>query len=148
LGGSRLRSRSHASAKQIFHSRKQERQTNGKSVHRIEHQHNATEVRIIMPKTLLIAVASLMLLASDANASWVLIPGDTTDRNVHGCGSSWGVCAQRRGQPRAAAAAPRAAAVNGNVPKFCYSTKTGKFTHWGPCRVVCLPTGQCVKVAH
>jgi hypothetical protein len=34
------------------------------------------------------------------------------------------------------------------VPKFCYSLRTGKFTHWGECRTVCLPTGQCVKVAH
>jgi hypothetical protein len=37
---------------------------------------------------------------------------------------------------------------NGGVPKFCYSLATGKFTHWGPCRRVLLPTGQYVKVAH
>jgi hypothetical protein len=37
---------------------------------------------------------------------------------------------------------------NGTVPKFCYSLRTGKFTHWGPCRQVRLPTGQWVKVAH
>ena len=36
----------------------------------------------------------------------------------------------------------------GSVPKFCYSLATGKFTHWGPCRRVLLPTGQWVKVAH
>jgi hypothetical protein len=37
---------------------------------------------------------------------------------------------------------------NGSVPRFCYSLRTGKFTHWGECRVVTLPTGQQVKVAH
>ena len=37
---------------------------------------------------------------------------------------------------------------SGTVPRFCYSLRTGKFTHWGPCRVVLLPTGQRVKVAN
>jgi hypothetical protein len=36
------------------------------------------------------------------------------------------------------------------VPRFCYSLRTGQFTHWGPCRVVCNrygPGGYCRKVA-
>ena len=38
--------------------------------------------------------------------------------------------------------------TNGTVPRFCYSLRTGKFTHWGECRVVRLPDGRSVKVAH
>jgi len=34
------------------------------------------------------------------------------------------------------------------VPRFCYSLATGKFTHWGECRMVTLPDGRRVKVAH
>jgi hypothetical protein len=30
-----------------------------------------------------------------ANASWRLVPGDTTDRLFHGCGSSWTICRAR-----------------------------------------------------
>jgi hypothetical protein len=44
--------------------------------------------------------------------------------------------------------APQQVQQNGGVPRFCYSLRTGKFTHWGPCRVVVLPTGQRVKVAN
>ena len=79
-----------------------------------------------------------------ASASWVLIPADTTDRNLHGCGSSWEICHARR----AARNNPTVTRANGSVPRFCYDLKTGKFTHWGECRVVTLPTGQRVKVAH
>ena len=48
-------------------------------------------------KKVLLATAAVMLIvaASPANASWVLIPGDTTDRNIHGCGSSWETCKYR-----------------------------------------------------
>ena len=48
-------------------------------------------------KKVLLATAAVMLIvaASPANASWVLIPGDTNDRNLHGCGSSWGICKYR-----------------------------------------------------
>ena len=38
--------------------------------------------------------------------------------------------------------------TNGTVPRFCYSLRTGKFTHWGECRVVTLPDGRRVKVAN
>jgi hypothetical protein len=37
-----------------------------------------------------------------------------------------------------------------NVRIFCYNRITGKFNHWGPCRVVCNyygPGGTCRKVA-
>ena len=40
---------------------------------------------------------------------------------------------------------------SGTVPRFCYSLRTGKFTHWGECRVVCDhygPGGNCRKVAN
>ena len=49
-------------------------------------------------KKVLLATAAVMLIvaASSANASWVLVPGDTTDRNIHGCGSSWEICKYRR----------------------------------------------------
>ena len=48
-------------------------------------------------KKVLFATAAVMLIvaASSANASWVLRPGDTTDRNLHGCGSSWEICKYR-----------------------------------------------------
>ena len=48
-------------------------------------------------KKVLFATAAVMLIvaAPSANASWVLIPGDTTDRNLHGCGSSWEICKYR-----------------------------------------------------
>ncbi len=37
-----------------------------------------------------------------------------------------------------------------NVRIFCYNRVTGKFNHWGPCRVACNyygPGGTCRKVA-
>ena len=37
-----------------------------------------------------------------------------------------------------------------NVATFCYNKNTGKFAHWGGCRVVCDtygPGGQCRKVS-
>jgi hypothetical protein len=42
-------------------------------------------------------VAGLLLATtfSAANASWVLIPGDTNDTRLHGCGSSWTICQYR-----------------------------------------------------
>jgi len=44
----------------------------------------------------LIAVGALGLwTVFPAQASWVLIPGDTTDRNLHGCGSSYAICHYR-----------------------------------------------------
>ena len=97
-------------------------------------------------KKVLLATAAVMLIvaASPANASWVLIPGDTTDRNLHGCGSSYEICKQRA----VARNNPTVTKTRGSVPRFCYDLKTGKFTHWGECRVVTLPTGQRVKVAH
>src|SRR5262245_40099534 len=104
-------------------------------------------------KKVLFATAAVMLIvaASSANASWVLVPGDTTDRNIHGCGSSWEMCKQKRAvvhnNPTVTKARRTATPTNGTVPKFCYSLDTGKFTHWGPCRVVCTPKG-CVKVAN
>jgi len=70
------------------------------------------------------------------------VPGDPYVSS--GCGSSWEICAQRR----AARSNPTVAKANGAVPRFCYSLKTGKFTHWGECRVVALPDGRRVKVAH
>src|SRR5262249_16607947 len=92
----------------------------------------------------LVAVGALALwTAQPVNASWQLIPGDTTDARLHGCGSSWEICQQRR----AARANPTVARANGTVPRFCYDLKTGKFTHWGECRVVTLPTGHRVKVS-
>ena len=53
------------------------------------------------------------------------------------CGSSWEICNQRK----------NGISETNNVPRFCFDKATGKFTHWGPCRVVCLPDGRCVKVA-
>jgi len=44
--------------------------------------------------------------------------------------------------------ARRTGGGNPRVPQFCYSLRTGKFTHWGPCRVVMLPGGIPYKVAH
>jgi len=41
------------------------------------------------------------LMSIPADASWQLIPGDTTDRHFHGCGSSWTICSIRA-QNRAA----------------------------------------------
>jgi hypothetical protein len=43
-------------------------------------------------------VAGLLLATtfSAANASWVLIPGDTNDTRLHGCGASWEICKQRK----------------------------------------------------
>jgi hypothetical protein len=52
---------------------------------------------------------------SPANASWQLIPGDTTDRNFHGCGSSWEICNARK----AARSSPPVTKANGSVPRFC-----------------------------
>src|SRR5215475_3291286 len=46
------------------------------------------------------------------------------------------------------ALAQRTTTQNGTVPRFCYSLRTGRFTHWGECRIVTLPNGQRVKVAH
>ena len=99
-----------------------------------------TEVK----KKLLLAGTAALLMATSANASWVLIPGDTTDRNLHGCGSSYEICRQHA----TAHNRPTVTKANGTVPRFCYDLKTGKFTHWGPCRKVLLPTGEWVKVAH
>src|SRR5262249_34020943 len=96
------------------------------------------------------------LVAVGALGLWIVVPASAQDHFIgakkipgdpyvsSGCGSSWEICNQRR----AARSNPRVAQANGTVPKFCYSLKTGKFTHWGPCRVVTLPTGQRVKVAH
>jgi hypothetical protein len=47
-------------------------------------------------KKLLLMCAFGIAFVGSANASWVLIPGDTTDRNLHGCGSSWETCKSRR----------------------------------------------------
>jgi hypothetical protein len=46
--------------------------------------------------TLLIFVFCFVAIVSTARASWVLIPGDTNDTRLHGCGSSWTICAARR----------------------------------------------------
>ena len=46
-------------------------------------------------KKLLFAGTTVLLMATSASASWQLIPGDTTDRNFHGCGSVWAVCQYR-----------------------------------------------------
>src|SRR5262249_47192979 len=35
------------------------------------------------------------LMSRPVNASWVLIPGDTNDTRLHGCGSSWAICKYR-----------------------------------------------------
>src|SRR5215813_421035 len=102
-------------------------------------------------KKVLLATAAVMLIvaASPANASWVLIPGDTTDRNLHGCGSSWEICKQRNAARNNARANPTPRPTQTSaVPKFCYDLATGKFTHWGPCRRVRLPDGSYYKVAH
>src|SRR5262244_2553130 len=51
-------------------------------------------------KVAMLAIGALALALSwlpmPANASWVLVPGDSTDRNLHGCGSSWEICKYRR----------------------------------------------------
>jgi len=74
-------------------------------------------------KKVLLATAAVMLIvaASSANASWVLIPGDTTDRNLHGCGSSWEICKYRRSvRPTAAIhSAPRANGHAGGCDSLC-----------------------------
>ena len=103
-------------------------------------------------RKIVLALAVLAGIAAPANASWVLIPGDTTDRNLHGCGSSWEVCKERAYQRNHPSTTnPIKARATSNVPRFCYSLATGKFTHWGECRVVCDhygPGGNCRKVAH
>src|SRR5262249_61836683 len=91
-----------------------------------------------------VAIGVLGLLAAvPASASWQLIPGDTTDRNLHGCGSSWEICQARRAAP----ANPTVTRANGSGPRFCYDLKTGKFTHWGGCRRAKRPTGERGKGA-
>jgi hypothetical protein len=102
--------------------------------------------RFATMKRLLFAALALGLLTSVASAQQAIGPGRTRGDTYFsgGCGSSWEICAQRR----AARSNPKVAQANSPVPKFCYSLKTGKFTHWGPCRRVVLPNGQVVKVAH
>jgi hypothetical protein len=58
------------------------------------------------------AIVAGLLLASTysaANASWVLIPGDTNDTRLHGCGASWEICKQRKAAktPRPQSSKPR-----------------------------------------
>jgi len=74
-------------------------------------------------KKVLLATAAVMLIvaASSANASWVLVPGDTTDRNIHGCGSSWEICKYRRGA-HSTVVAPK---VNGHA-SACEATCRSK----------------------
>src|SRR5262245_14298471 len=106
-------------------------------------------------KTTTVLVVWAMLVATPAMAQNFIgakkIPGDPYVSS--GCGSSWEICQQRRAARANSNQAHRANPnqahnTSGNVPRFCYSITTGKFTHWGPCRVVELPDGRRVKVAN
>src|SRR5262249_51010513 len=46
-------------------------------------------------KPICLAVLLVFMALQPVNASWVLIPGDTNDTRLHGCGSSWAICKYR-----------------------------------------------------
>jgi hypothetical protein len=47
-------------------------------------------------KTLIVTLFVTLIVTGAAHASWVLIPGDTNDTRLHGCGASWEICKQRK----------------------------------------------------
>jgi len=93
-----------------------------------------------MRKLFVVAVGALALWNAVPAAAMDIMPGDKG--RWHGYMPEGYIGSYRHTQ----ALAQRT--QNGTVPRFCYSLKTGKFTHWGECRVVTLPDGRRVKVAH
>jgi hypothetical protein len=67
---------------------------------------------IILMTVICVVIFWIFMAIRPAAASWRLIPGDTTDRHFHGCGSSWQICAER------AAARARANAPNSQKGKM------------------------------
>jgi hypothetical protein len=65
-----------------------------------------------------LAIATTMS-ARPAVASWVLIPGDTNDTRLHGCGSSWAICKYRSQWRPQAYRGPQYEAVQKRIRANC-----------------------------